>query len=269
VLGYRAGRPDAVSACSGYLMEHGDIRVLVDCGPGIVAQLLSRGLEHRLDAVVLTHLHQDHALDVVPLAFTRLLAPEPPPRIPLWVPEESVGTLAALDEWAAVPTDPAVGRPLTTAFDVRPLARDGVTAAPVADGVRLTAHPARHAVPSASLRFDLAGRILAFSSDTGWCDGVLAAARGADVFVCEATYLAADPAMLADHGHLTARMAGELADAAGVGLFVVSHLLGYDDEESFAAARAGAGRVPVVLPARAGLVVPVERAMRDRRAVDA
>jgi ribonuclease BN (tRNA processing enzyme) len=116
-------------------------------------------------------------------------------------------------------------------------------------------------VPSASLRFALGDRTLAFSSDTGWCDGVLAAATGADVFVCECTYLDADPAMLAEHGHLTAELTGKLARTAGVGRLVVSHLLGYDDEESFAAARGAAGPVPVTA-AHAGLVVPVEPAAR-------
>jgi ribonuclease BN (tRNA processing enzyme) len=259
VLGFRAGRPDADSACSGYLVRHAGSTVLVDCGPGIVTELVSRGLEHRLDGIVLTHLHQDHMFDVVPLAFTRLLTKTPPARIPLWVPEDSTGTLAALDEWVAVPTDPVVGRPLATAFDIRPLERDGRTEVAVADGITLTAFRARHAVPSASLRFALGDRTLAFSSDTGWCDGVLAAATGADVFVCEATYLDADPAMLAEHGHLTAALTGELAVAAGVGRLVVSHLLGYDDAESFEAARAAAGTVPVT-EARAGLVVPVRAA---------
>jgi ribonuclease BN (tRNA processing enzyme) len=261
VLGFRAGRPDATSACSGYLVEHGDTRILVDCGPGIATQLLARGLEHRLDAVLLTHLHQDHMFDVVPLAFSRLLTKAPPARIPLLVPDDSIDTLAALDDWVAVPTDPAVGRPLATAFDIAPLVRDGASPVRLADDVTVTAFAARHAVPSASLRFALGDRTLAFSSDTGWCDGVLAAATGADVFVCECTYLDADPAMLTEHGHLTAELTGRLAQAAGVGRLVVSHLLGYDDEASFAAARAAAGPVPVTA-ASAGLVVPVEPAVR-------
>lgn len=261
VLGFRAGRPDATSPCSGYLLEHDGTTVLVDCGPGIITELVSRRLEHRLDAVVLTHLHQDHMFDVVPLAFTRLLTPTPPAPIPLFVPEDSMGTLAVLDDWVAVPSDPAVGRPLATAFDIRPLVRDGATEVRVAGDVTLTAYRAQHVVPSASLRFRVGGATVAFSSDTGWCDGVLAAAQGADVFVCETTYLTADPAMLTEHGHLTAELTGKLARTAGVGRLVVSHLLGFDDEKSFAAAAEAAGPVPVTA-ARSGLVVPVEPAAR-------
>lgn len=256
VLGYRAGRPDAGSACSGYLVTDGSMRLLVDCGPGVITELLSRGLEHRLDAIVLTHLHQDHCLDVLPLAFTRLLTSAPVPRIPLWVPEDAMPDLETLDQWAEVPTDPAVGRPLSTAFDIKPLPRDGNTTQTIA-GVSLTGYRAKHAVPSAALRFGLSSGTLTFSSDTGWCSGVVDAARDADVFVCEATYLDADPAMLADHGHLTAGSTGALAAEAGVGHLIVSHLIGENDDACYATARSAASQVEGCTLARVGLDVPV------------
>lgn len=256
VLGFRAGRPDAGSPCSGYLVEHAGRTVLVDCGPGVLAELLRLGRDRDLDAVVLTHVHQDHMLDVVPLAFSRLLAGEPLPRIPLWLPAESLDFLARLDELMAVPTDPLVGRPLATAFEIRPLTRDGATAVGVLDGLTLTAFPARHAVPSACLRFTGDDGVIAFSSDTGWCDGALTAARGADVFVCETTYLAAEESRLAEHGHLTAELTGRLAAEAGVRHLVVSHLLGWDDDQRcFEVARAAASGVETVSLARVGLRV--------------
>lgn len=255
ILGFRAGRPDAVSACSGYLVEHDGRTVLVDCGPGVMTELLRGGHDRALDAVILTHVHQDHMLDIVPLAFSRLLSGEKLPRIPLWVPQESLSFLTQLDELIAVPTDPDVGFPIATAFDIRPLTRDGATAVPVTDGISLTAFAARHAVPSACLRFRTADGIIAFSSDTGWCDGVLGAARNSDVFVCETTYLQASEKMLAEHGHLTADLTGRLAAEAGVGHLIVSHLLGRDDAESFETARKAAAGVPEVSLARVGLRV--------------
>lgn len=258
VLGFRAGRPDVTSACSGYLVEHAEHTVLVDCGPGVMTELLRQGRDRDLDGVVLTHLHQDHCLDVIPLAFSRLLSGESLPRLPLWVPAESMDFVARLDELIAVPTDPAVGRPLATAFDIRPLARDGSSAVSVAEGLTLTAYPARHAVPSASLRFTAEAGVLAFSSDTGWCDGVLAAAADADVFVCETTYLTADETMLAEHGHLTAELTGRLAAKAGARHLVVSHLLHpADDQRSFQVARDAADGVEAVSLAQVGQPVLV------------
>jgi hypothetical protein len=68
-----------------------------------------------------------------------------------------------------------------------------------------------------------AGRTVAFSSDTGYCAPVAEAARRADVFVCEATYLEADEQALHGHGHLTARLAGELAAQAEARHLVLTH----------------------------------------------
>lgn len=257
VLGFRAGRPDPVSSCSGYLIEDGDTTVLVDCGPGIISQLLARDLTHRLDAIVLTHLHQDHCFDVVPLAFNRLLTTATVPKIPLFVPEDSLPVLDTLDEWIAVPSDPQVGKPLQAAFDIRPMVRDGGTELQVAGGITLTPFRAEHVVPSAALRFGLSSGTLAFSSDTGWCPGVLDAARGADLFVCETTYLDQDPAMLAEHGHLTADLTGKLAAEAGVGHLLVSHLIGEADQESFEAARAAAVGVDTCTLAQVGLELAI------------
>jgi ribonuclease BN (tRNA processing enzyme) len=251
VLGCRAGRPDADSACSGYLVRAGDARVLVDCGPGVVTELLRNGLDTGLSGVVLTHLHQDHSLDIVPLAFTRVLAKPAPARIPLWLPEESLPQLDALDDLVAVPTDPYVGHPVANAFDIRPLRRDGTTSVDVAPGLTLTAHPAHHAVPSASLAFTYEGRRLAFSSDTGWCDGLLAAAQDADLLVCEATYLEADRQALEEHGHLTATLTGQVAAKAGAAHLLVTHFLdGATAETALAHATASAGdrRVSLAAP---------------------
>lgn len=263
VLGFRGGRPDATSSCSGYLVTQGARTILVDCGPGIVGQLLSRGLEHRLDAIVLTHLHQDHCLDIVPLAFNRLLT-SGVGRIPLLVPADAVRHLEQLDQWAEAPNDPAVGRPIATAFDIWPMPRDGTTRLPVVEDVGLTAYPGEHPVPSAALRFDLGGATLAFSSDSSWCAGVLDAARDVDLFVCEAAFLDSDPELLTRFGHLSPELAGRLAVRAGVRHLLLTHLSGRDDEACHTAASAvTAGRVDCTL-AQVGLTVDVGGAIVGR-----
>lgn len=269
VLGFRGGRPDATSSCSGYLVADGTTSILVDCGPGIMGQLLSRGLEHRLDAVVLTHLHQDHCLDIVPLALSRLLAPDGLARVPLFIPEEAVDHLDLLDRWSKSRDDPAAQRPLTSAFDVRAMPRDGTTQQHIAGDVLLAAYPAEHPVPSAALRFQVDGATLAFSSDTSWCAGVLDAARDADLFVCEAAFLDPGPGALAAYGHLSPDLAGRLAVHAGARQLLLTHLSGQDDAACLAAARAAireaaaatsaAGQSECTL-ARVGLELPLSSA---------
>lgn len=256
VLGFRSGKPDAVSPCSGYLVEDRGQRVLVDCGPGIMAELIARDITLEIDAIVLTHLHQDHCLDIVPLAHNRLLPHAGAPRVPLYVPEQALPALQALDDWLEVPSDPNVRHPLAAAFEFHTLPGDGSTTLLPGD-IALASYDVRHAVPSTALRLTLSSGVLTFSSDTGWCDNLLEAARGADVFVCEATYPAKDPAMLAEHGHLTADLTGRSAQESGVGRLVVSHLMGEDDSRSLLLARDAAPDVPRCTLAQVGLVVDV------------
>lgn len=229
ILGCRAGSPTPDSPCSGYLLETPTGRLLVDCGPGIAARLAADVGRAAVDAVVITHVHADHSLDLVALAYA-LQFPHPRGRrVPLWLPADSLDRVAMLDEVYGIPTLPDLARPIATAFDPQPLVLDGSTVHEVLPGVQLTAHAARHAVPSAALSIRCDGATVAFSSDTGWADGVVAAATGADLFVCEATYATATPEELETHGHLTGELAGRLAREAGVRSLLLTHLADPED----------------------------------------
>jgi ribonuclease BN (tRNA processing enzyme) len=67
VLGF-AGAAPLEGACSSYVVSGRDRAVLLDCGPGTVERLWRRGLLQRLDAVVTSHTHADHVLDLLPFA---------------------------------------------------------------------------------------------------------------------------------------------------------------------------------------------------------
>jgi ribonuclease BN (tRNA processing enzyme) len=249
VLSSAAGRS------SGYLLEAGGRRVLVDCGPGVVAALASHGGPETLDAVVVTHAHADHCLDLMGMAYA-LRCPDPlDRRIPLLLPADTAAVTRQLDELFGVPTSPELARPIAQAFLVRAMALDGSETVELLPGFGLQAFPARHPVQSAALRFTISGAVVTFSSDTCWTDSVIDAASGADLFVCEATYLKADPATLERQGHLTARQAGRLAHAAGARWLLLSHL-SYPGDAARAFADAGEtyqgrGKIEVATPALA------------------
>lgn len=67
------------------------------------------------------------------------------------------------------------------------------------------------------------GQAFAFVMDTRWCDEAVELARGADLVLSEATYLAERQREATDFGHLTAVEAGRLAREAGAGMLVMSH----------------------------------------------
>jgi ribonuclease BN (tRNA processing enzyme) len=219
---------------SGYLLRHDGAAVLVDCGPGTAVSLGRGGWLGRLDAVVITHQHADHAADVIGLAYARRF-PDPLPRIPLLAPASTLGVLRRLDDLFAVPSLPQMARTIAASFESSPLKMDGIPAA-IAGRLRLASYPVAHAVPSAALRFSAGQECVTFSSDTGTCGALIEAARHAGLFLCEATYLDASPAELDRHGHLTPELAAAAASHAGARQLVLTHLARAGDAAAAVAA---------------------------------
>src|SRR5436189_5622539 len=79
VLGKSPSWQDADGACSGYLIEDGDTCLLVDCGNGVFSKLRRFRDYTEVDAVVISHLHADHFLDLVPFAYALTYAPRQQP----------------------------------------------------------------------------------------------------------------------------------------------------------------------------------------------
>jgi ribonuclease BN (tRNA processing enzyme) len=209
---------------SGYLLEAAGRRVLVDCGPGVVAALAPHGGPESIDAVAVTHAHADHCLDLEGMGYA-LRCPDPQDRqLPLALPRDTAKVASGLDDLFGVPTNPTMARPIAQSFAMRPLDLDRPEQVELLPGITLEAFPARHPVQSAALRFTVDGAVVTFSSDTTWTEPLVAAAADASLFVCEATYLDTDQATLERNGHLTARMAGRLADAAGSRRLLLCHL---------------------------------------------
>lgn len=79
------------------------------------------------------------------------------------------------------------------------------------------------------------GQAFAFIMDTAWCDAAVELADGADLVVCESTFLDADAQLAERYGHMTARQAGRLAAAAGARRLVLTHFSQrYPDDQAFA-----------------------------------
>src|SRR5919112_5297540 len=79
VLGKSPSWQDAGGACSGYMIEDGDTCVLIDCGNGVFSKLRQFRDYTRVDGVVISHLHADHFLDLVPFSYALTYAPRQQP----------------------------------------------------------------------------------------------------------------------------------------------------------------------------------------------
>lgn len=156
--------------------------VLIDCGASSLIAMKRDGVDPgEVDAVLLTHLHGDHfggvPFLILDAQFTRrsrpLLIAGPP-----GVRARVEATMEAL-----FPGSTAVQRKFEVGFielEERLAARVGPAS--------VTAFPVLHAsgAPPYALRVDYGGRTIAYSGDTEWAEGLIEAARGADLFVCEA-----------------------------------------------------------------------------------
>ena len=75
VLGASPSWQNAGEACSSYLVDVPGTRLLVDCGNGAFSALRERYDYLSVDAIVVSHTHGDHMLDLLPMAYALLYSP--------------------------------------------------------------------------------------------------------------------------------------------------------------------------------------------------
>jgi ribonuclease BN (tRNA processing enzyme) len=224
VVGCSGSVPAPWSAASSYLLQ-ADHRgaafsLVLDLGSGAYGPLQNLVSAHQVDAVALTHLHADHCLDMTALYVARKYGPGGPAvAIPVHGPSTTGERLARGYD---IPSQPGMSAEFT--FHTW---RTG-TATPIGPfSVRVVrvAHP----VETYAVRIEHEGRSLVYSGDTGPSTALAELASGADLLLCEASFLETgeNPPDL----HLTGRQAGEHARDAGVRRLVLTHVPPWTDRD--------------------------------------
>lgn len=238
VLGCSGSGPDPEGPASGYLVRTERTAVWVDAGTGTFMALTEHMDPGALDAVVLSHLHPDHCVDVFGLLHYLAFRLGTVAGLPLLVPEGGVEKLAA---FLGADTNDA----FFTTFAPQEVG-DGDTVA-VGD-VTLRFAAATHSVPTNSVRVEHAGRSLAYSGDTGLGGGFPELAHGADVVLCEAGL--GEPREATGYQyHLSGGEAGALAYGAGAGRLILTHLAPTLTAREIADAAQAAFGAPVLVAA--------------------
>jgi ribonuclease BN (tRNA processing enzyme) len=214
VVGCSPAWPNPGGAQSGYLLE-GPERLLLDCGPGVLARMREDQGWPRVDAIAITHFHLDHWGDLVPWVWGRMFGlgrdDEPPE---LWLPPDGIATLGAFGERFGTPwmfertfelREYAEGKPFTAAgFNLLP--------------IRLPHYTLR----TYGFRISNEVSTLAYSGDSGPSEDLARLARDVDLFLCEATLergeLDGEP-----RGHLSADEALESFRASGARRLLLTH----------------------------------------------
>ncbi len=228
VLGSAGTHTGAGRACSGYLVEVAGIRVLLDAGNGATANLQTLVPVSGLDAVVISHRHIDHCIDLISCYYNLRFDPDFERRIPLYAAAEVHELLRGL-----LANDSPMD--FDDVFEHRQVGHG--------DAVRIGAMDLRfarslHPVPTVSTRIEVEGASLVYSGDSAGGPDLVQIASGADLLLIDATWTG-DASQYPAGIHLTAGDAGAIATSAGVSRLVLTHLAGATDRrQAIAEARA-------------------------------
>lgn len=219
--------------------------VVIDCGLGVTRGLADQGFALKdLDAIVITHLHSDHYLELGPLIHTAWTAGLKTV-VDVWGPSGLsrywCGFLDSMADDLAYRTHEE-GRPdLASLVRIHPLRiGDKVRIGQIRMRTAQSIHPPL--TETFALRFEGAAKTIVFSGDTAHNPALAGFASGADLLVHEAMLAEGLTPLLArigngdgrlmEHwlrGHTLAHEAAALAKAAGVGALALNHLIPSDD----------------------------------------
>jgi len=205
--------PDSPASCYLVTADDGerDWRILLDLGNGALGALHNYADPLAIDAVLLSHLHADHCVDMTSYYVLRKYHPSGvQPRIPVYGPK---GTARRLAKAYDLPHTPGMREEFSfhryrETFQVGPF--------------EITPVRVDHPVPAYALRIRVGDTVLAYTGDTGPTDALVEIAQGADLFLAEAAFREGEdnPPSL----HLTGREAGQVAAKAEVKRLVLTHI---------------------------------------------
>jgi ribonuclease BN (tRNA processing enzyme) len=203
---------------------HDGTHLLMDVGNGSLANL-QRVLDvSALDALVVSHAHPDHFVDVYGLYYALRFHPDGDQHLPVYAPRgflELAGLL--LPEESRVSLADVLGVEDVAAGDRVALG-----------SLELSFGAASHPIEALTTRVEAGGRTVVYTGDTAYSPAVVAAASGADLLVCDATWL--DRQGPHPEGvHSTGLDAGRMAAEAGVARLMVTHVYPRIDPDDVAA----------------------------------
>lgn len=214
VVGAGAAYPDRPgTASSAYLVELGDARLLLDMGQGAFAGLAGRAEPADLLAVVISHLHPDHFVDLVALRHYLHYEWDPPRRMRVLSP---AGLAARLDGLAGEPGF------AMAALDIEDRAEGFASLGPFTLETRLVAHAAESYAVRVTPAAEPAAPGLVYSGDCGRTEHVGPLVRAGDTLLVEVSF--GPGPVPAGALHLDAPAVGALAAATRPARVLLTHL---------------------------------------------
>jgi ribonuclease BN (tRNA processing enzyme) len=197
------------------MLEEDGRRLLLDCGPGVLARLRERWPWPEIDSIAVTHWHLDHWGDLVPWVWGQMLGPGEGTKKPeLWIPPDGTEMLETIGSRLGRPDMFARTFDLHEYVDGESFETAGFTVTPV--------RVLHYEMLAFGFRASANGAVLAYSGDSGPSDALVQLAQDADLFVCEATLLAPNPEG-GTRGHLASDEAVAAFEQAGAKRLLLTH----------------------------------------------
>jgi ribonuclease BN (tRNA processing enzyme) len=210
VVGCSGTYPTDESPCSAYLFSAEGYNLLVDLGPGTFVALQEYIDLHSLDALLLSHFHPDHCVDIFPLYYALRFSDSFAKRIPVFAPAGAEASLFGFlsgdsrEEFARI-------------FELQRIAGgQTLQLGPFDVELSSTNHPIETVAVAVS---DSKGTVT-YSADTGPGGGFPELAARADVVLCEATY---EREGQGPPIHLASKEAAQIVEKSGAGRLVLTH----------------------------------------------
>ncbi len=208
VLGCYGPFPKAKGACSGYLLEGEDTKILLDCGNGVLSRLLAIcGDLNQLDAIIISHLHPDHMSDLLVLRYAVDIGKKMgkiEKSIPLYLPSS--------------PKEDFDRVQYKEAFELHEV-KDGM--AINIKNIDISFKKTDHPVECYASAFKKGNKCMVYSGDTKYDEGLIPFASNADLFLCEGGI--PEKYRTETTPHLSAKQAAEIAAEGRVKRLVLTH----------------------------------------------
>jgi ribonuclease BN (tRNA processing enzyme) len=223
-------RPGAAGAA--YLLRAGSTAIVLDLGQGAFPRLAAQLEPSSLDAILVSHLHPDHFIDLVALRHYLRWEFRPARHVRVIAPDGLETRLDALHD------EPGF---MAASLDVEPIQLGVVDIG----ALRVEAARVTHTADSHAFRVSTApGSVgLVYSGDCGRAEDLDALMREGDVLLTEVSF--GPGPVVHDALHLDGPAVGALAARTGAGRVLLTHLQMGFDQAATAASVAAAYRGPI------------------------
>lgn len=258
VLGKSPSWQDADGACSGYLVQSDGYSLVLDCGNGVFSKMRCHCDYVDIDAVLISHLHADHFLDLVPFSYALTYAPRQQP-VPVagWPGTRTPAT----PELHAPVGATEMFRSITAWWGNDELIERAFALREYGPGDELEAGPFQisfcevpHYTQTFAIELSTPSGRFTYSADCSPNEELVQFARDTDLLLIEATL--PRPERTGMRGHLTPGEAGDIGRRAAAKRVVLTHFSDELDPEWMRAQAAEAFAGPIDL-AREGAVYTV------------